>query len=93
MIDKKKWLGHLIFRCRYKLTTKDKLVAAYLSFSPEFKEKNLYRIPNHHQSLAHAISYFSGLRLRTVQKSLGRLSAIGAISFINNHEFILEDIG
>lgn len=90
MVDKKEWLGNLLFRCKHKLTTKDKLVASYLLFSPEFRDKNCYIIPNYYESLAHAISYFSGLRLRTVQKSLGRLSGIGFLSIITKHAFILE---
>ena len=92
MVDKRLWLGNLIFRCKHKLTTKDKLVASYLFFSPEFKEGNCYKIPTKYQSVAHAISYFSGLKVRTVQKSLGRLSAIGAITFITDYHFILETV-
>lgn len=42
-------------------------------------------------SYINAISYYSGLAVRTVQKSLGRLVAVGAITFVTNIHFILED--
>lgn len=83
------WLGNLLFGDKYKLTSKDKLVAAYLIYSPH--DGSFFKQPQNFPSLAHAIANFSGLAVRTVQKSLGRLVAVGAITFVTNIHFILED--
>mgnify|MGYP004463716897 CR=1 FL=1 len=89
MNNEKIWLGNILLKDKYKLTSKDKLVATYLIYAPH--DGNFFKQPQNFPSLAHAISYYSGLAVRTVQKSLGRLVAVGAITFVTNIHFILED--
>ena len=81
------WLFNILYNCRYKLTSKDKLVAAYLTLTP--LEENAHKVSG---NFVQAISASSGLAVRTVQKSLGRLVAIGAVSFLTDYHFILEDV-
>jgi hypothetical protein len=80
------WLSYILFSCPYKLTSKDKLVASYLIFFP--KEDGCHTSDN----IATVISERSGLAIRTVQKSIGRLVAIGAVSFVTDAHFILEEV-
>lgn len=83
----KEWLAYILFSCPYKLTSKDKLVASFLIYVP--MEENSHKAPN---NLAEIISSNSHLAVRTVQKSLGRLVAIGAVTFVTDSHFILEEI-
>lgn len=85
-----KWLGKILFNEKYRLTSKDKLVASYLLFLP--KDGIYLRSPRNYPSLAHAISAYSGLAVRTVQKSLGRLVGIGAVAFVTDVHLILEEV-
>ena len=82
------WLSCLLFSCPHKLTSKDKLVATYMIYGSEdnkgiFKKDPLY---------TQIISEQSGLALRTVQKSMGRLEAIGAIKFVAKDMFVLRRV-
>ena len=81
------WISHILFSCPYKLTSKDKLVATYLTYFPE--EDGFYK---YSQKFTIIVSEQSGLALRTVQKSIGRLSAIGAIKFVTDEHFTLGDL-
>lgn len=83
-MNEKQWLGYILFNCPYRLTSKDKLVASYLVFFPT--EDGCYKGDN----VANIISDKTGLAIRTVQKSIGRLVAIGAVSFVTDIHFILE---
>lgn len=78
------WLSYILFSCPYKLTSKDKLVAVYLTYCP--LKNGLHSSDN----IAYVISQKSGLAVRTIQKSIGRLVAIGAVSFVTDSHFILE---
>jgi hypothetical protein len=78
------WLAKLLVNCKFKLTSKDKLVASYLILPKEDCGARRYS--------AVSISELSGLSLRTVHKSVGRLEAIGAISFLTDNHYALEDI-
>lgn len=80
------WLSYILFSCPHKLTSKDKLVATYLTYFPI--EEGMYSGDN----VAYVISRQSGLAVRTIQKSIGRLVGIGAVSFVTDSHFILEKI-
>lgn len=81
------WLSHILFSCPYKLTSKDKLVATYLIYYPE--EDGFYK---YSPDFTNIISQQSGLAIRTVQKSIGRLAAIGAIKYVTDEHFTLGDL-
>lgn len=81
------WLSHILFGCPYKLTSKDKLVATYLMYYPE--EDGFYK---NSPDFTNIIAQQSGLAIRTVQKSMGRLTAIGAIKFVTDEHFVLGDL-
>jgi hypothetical protein len=83
----KEWLSNILFSHHYKLTSKDKLVATYLTLCA--KEYGFYKAGF---SFALLVSQVSGLAVRTVQKSMGRLTAIGAIKFVTDEHFILENL-
>lgn len=85
-MNENQWLSYILFSCPYKLTSKDKLVATYLTFVP--LEEMMHKAP---KNLAQIISHQSGLAVRTIQKSLGRLVTIGAVTFVTDAHFILED--
>lgn len=81
MFKKLLWLEN-VFYGGEKLTSKDKLVAAFLMTSKRDGECYLYN--------PESVARNSGLALRTVQKSIGRLSAIGYITFLTDKAFIFE---
>lgn len=81
------WLSHILFSCSHKLTSKDKLVAAFLIYFPE--EDGFFKIGH---DLINIVSQQSGLAVRTIQKSIGRLTAIGAVKFVTDEHFVLGDL-
>lgn len=78
MIHTGKWLANILNS--KKLTSKDKLVATYLLISSRQNKDGTYWGKFQPQR----ISYFSGLALRTVQKSFFRLYSISAINSNDN---------
>lgn len=86
-VDDMVWLSHILFSCPYKLTSKDKLVATYLIYYPE--EDGFYK---YSPDFTNIIAQQSGLAIRTVQKSIGRLAAIGAIKYVTDEHFTLGDL-
>lgn len=81
------WLSHILFSCPHKLTSKDKLVATFLIYFP--KEDGFHKIG---ADLINMVSQQSGLAVRTIQKSIGRLTAIGAVKFVTDEHFVLGDL-
>lgn len=84
-LNKYDWAKYILLNCSFKLTSKDKLIACYLIYSRQMEENVFYYD-------AFQISQRSGLALRTVQKSIGRLIGIGSISFLSKRMFKLEEI-
>lgn len=72
----------MFYSNEHKLTSKDKLVAAFLITCPYDNGCYLYD--------AKRIAASSRLAIQTVQKSVGRLEAIGYVSFVTDVHFILE---
>lgn len=77
-------LKKILLCCPYKLTSKDKLVATYLFLRKDIDGVRWYS--------DEAIAQKTGLALRTVHKSVGRLEAIGAISFLYKECFVFEEL-
>lgn len=75
------WLEYVLYIGK-KLTSKDKLVAAYLITSPTEEGCYIYDAEN--------IARNSGLAVKTVQKSVGRLSSLGVITFVTDVHYIIE---